>query len=102
MAAGIRVRRIMVTAVATTLVSIGMMSAEASEPSHPYPWGQPGCPCPEVLHQGSPTQAGFVPGALGEIDGTIDKILGRRAAPGAVVLVARRGVIAKWQAYGDA
>src|SRR5579875_297633 len=68
----------------------------------PYPWNHPGCPCASVLHQGSPASAGLVEAPLKEIDGTVHSILARRVAPGAVVLVARRGVIAKWQAYGDA
>ena len=39
---------------------------------------------------------------LEHMDDTISQILARRVAPGAVVLVARRGVIAKWKAYGHA
>lgn len=69
---------------------------------NPYPWDQPGCPCASVLHEGSPQAAGLVEAPLKEIDGTIHRILARRVAPGAVVLVARRGVIAAWKAYGDA
>ncbi|MGH8147884.1 MAG: serine hydrolase [Rhodanobacteraceae bacterium] len=54
------------------------------------------------MRQGSPAEAGLVPQALDEIDGTVSRALARRATPGAVVLVARRGVIAKWKAYGYA
>jgi CubicO group peptidase (beta-lactamase class C family) len=67
-----------------------------------HPWGQPGCPCATVLQPGSPAEAGLRPRALAGIDGTMSRILVRRVTPGAVVLVARRGVIAKWQAYGYA
>lgn len=70
--------------------------------SNPFPWNHPGCPCASVLHPGTPQSAGLNPTALQELDGTISRLLARRVAPGAVVLVARRGVIAKWQAYGYA
>ena len=46
--------------------------------------------------------AGLESHALHEIDGAIARALVRRVFPGAVVLVARRGVIAKWDAYGYA
>lgn len=39
---------------------------------------------------------------LQDLDDSINRVLARRVAPGAVVLVARRGVIAKWKAYGHA
>lgn len=69
---------------------------------HPYPWDAPGCPCEPVLGEGPPRSAGLVEAPLDAMDGTIHRILARRVAPGAVVLVARRGVIAKWKAYGEA
>lgn len=74
----------------------------AASPKQVYPWNQPGCPCATTLHEGTPAQAGLVPQALEKIDGTISRALVRRVAPGAVVLVARRGVIADWEAYGYA
>ncbi|HET7267662.1 MAG TPA: serine hydrolase [Oleiagrimonas sp.] len=79
-----------------------MIPAHGATPPHPYPWNQPHCPCDRTLHVGTPAQAGLVPEALTDIDGIVSRLLTRRAAPGAVVLVARRGVIAKWKAYGYA
>lgn len=67
-----------------------------------HPWGHPGCPCSGTLRPGAPDEAGLEPGPLQAMDGTLSRILVRRVAPGAVVLVARRGIIAKWQAYGYA
>jgi CubicO group peptidase (beta-lactamase class C family) len=71
-------------------------------PADAYSWGHPGCPCTSVLRPGSPSAAGLLPQALDDIDGTVSRILVRRVTPGAVVLVARRGTIAKWSAYGYA
>lgn len=68
----------------------------------PYPWDHPGCPCATVLHPGSPQEAGLIDAPLEHMDDSINRMLARRVAPGAVVLVARRGVIAKWKAYGYA
>ena len=87
---------------AAVLVSAGALAAKAAAPATAYPWNHPDCPCATVLHQGSAAEAGLVPQALDAIDGTVDDALKNRVAPGAVVLVARRGVIAKWQAYGHA
>lgn len=85
------------------VASGGVASATpAGASAYPYPWDRPGCPCATVLHEGSPAEAGLVPQSLDDIDGTISRMLVRRVAPGAVVLVARRGVIAKWEAYGYA
>ena len=67
-----------------------------------YSWGHPGSLSPSTLHTGSPAAAGLLPQALDDIDGTVSRILVRRVTPGAVVLVARRGAIAKWNAYGYA
>lgn len=74
----------------------------AATSPNPYPWNHPGCPCAGVLQDGSPQAAGLIDAPLEHMDGTISQILARRVAPGAVVLVARRGVIAKWKAYGYA
>jgi CubicO group peptidase (beta-lactamase class C family) len=65
-------------------------------------WNHPSCPCPTTLRAGSAADAGLVEAPLDKTDGTISRILVRRVAPGAVVLVARRGTIAKWKAYGYA
>ena len=100
MIAGNQVRAVLSVVVAMMLV--GMTPAKAAGPSYAHPWNQPDCPCATVLHEGSAAEAGFVPQALDDIDGSVSRALARRVAPGAVVLVARRGVIAKWQAYGYA
>ncbi len=41
-----------------------------------------------------------MPAPLRQVNGTVDRALVRRVTPGAVVLIARCGKIAKWQAYG--
>lgn len=102
MIAGNQVRTMMSVVLAVILVSVGAAPARAASPSYSHSWNQPGCPCATVLHEGLAAGAGFVPQALDDIDGTVSRTLARRAAPGAVVLVARRGIIAKWQAYGYA
>ncbi|MGH9654407.1 MAG: serine hydrolase [Bryobacteraceae bacterium] len=65
-------------------------------------WNHPSCPCPTALRSGSAAAAGLVEAPLEKMDGTISRVLVRRVAPGAVVLIARRGTIAKWKAYGYA
>lgn len=102
MASGKRALRPPIIALAAMLLSIGVAPAKAANPSSAHPWNQPDCPCATVLHEGSPAEAGFVPQALDDVDGTVSRALARRVAPGAVVLVARRGVVAKWKAYGYA
>ena len=102
MVAGNQVRVMVSVVLATVLVSIGISAAKAANPSAAHSWNHPGCPCATVLHEGSAADAGLVPQALDDIDGTVSRALARRVAPGAVVLVARRGIIAKWQAYGYA
>src|SRR5690348_15310824 len=97
-----KIRTMMFVALAVVLILVGMTFAEAADLSYAHSWNHPGCPCATVLHEGSAAEAGFVPQALDDIDGTVSRALARRAAPGAVVLVARRGVIAKWKAYGYA
>ncbi len=76
--------------------------AAPAKATQPYPWGHPGCPCSEVLQAGTVQSAGLVQAPLQDLDDTVRRALARRVAPGAVVLVARRGVIAKWKAYGYA
>ncbi|MGH8154652.1 MAG: serine hydrolase [Rhodanobacteraceae bacterium] len=102
MISGKRVAQAMIVAGIALMGSIGAASAEPPAVSHPYPWNHPGCPCATVLRQGSAAEAGLVPQALDAIDGTVEDALKRRAAPGAVVLVARRGIIAYWKAWGYA
>ncbi len=102
MASHNRGRHAAIALLAVMLAVTGISAAHAAPPTSVHPWNDPGCPCATVLHAGSPEQAGFVPQALDDIDGTVSRALARRAAPGAVVLVARRGVIAKWKAYGYA
>ena len=99
---GNQVRTMMFAVVAAMLLSIGMAPAKAADSSWSHPWNHPDCPCATVLHEGSAADAGLVPQALEDVDGTVSRALARRTAPGAVVLVARRGVIAKWKAYGYA
>ncbi|HEV7121892.1 MAG TPA: serine hydrolase, partial [Rhodanobacter sp.] len=88
------------------LVIAGCTSVPAktktTAPVNSYSWDHPGCPCDSTLHAGSPAAAGLLPQALDDIDGTVSRILVRRVTPGAVVLVARRGTIAKWKAWGYA
>src|SRR5699024_1722888 len=102
MISGNRVVRCVIVAVAAWVAPALMVTVSAATAKHAYPWNQPDCPCARTLHVGSPEQAGLVPQALAAIDGTVNDVLKRRAAPGAVLVVARRGVIAKWQAYGYA
>lgn len=85
-----------------TSLCAGAATAQVGSMPGAYPWGQPGCPCAAVLHEGTPAMAGLEPHALRDIDGVIASALVRRVFPGAVVLVARRGVIAKWDAFGYA
>lgn len=102
MASGKRVLRPTIVALVAMLLWIGIAPAKAADPPYAHPWNQPGCPCATVLHEGSPVEAGLVPQTLEDVDGTVSRALARRAAPGAVVLIARRGVIATWKAYGYA
>lgn len=102
MLAGNQVRSRVVVVLAAMLVAIGMSAASAANPSATHSWNHPDCPCATVLHEGPAVEAGLVPQALDGIGGTVSQALAQRAAPGAVVLVARRGVIATWKAYGYA
>lgn len=96
------IRHIAAAALSAAVFFAGAVSAQTATPEHAHAWNQPGCPCATVLHEGSAAEAGFVPQALEDVDATVSQALARRVSPGAVVLVARRGVIAKWQAYGYA
>ncbi|MGQ7276919.1 serine hydrolase [Brevibacillus thermoruber] len=70
---------------------------------HPlsHPWDKPGRSSGS-LHPGTPAAAGMTPAPLGEIDSFIESAIQDGVMPGAVVLIARRGVIVKEQAYGHA
>jgi len=102
MLAGNKIRGMAFVVLAVMLIGLGTIPARASDTSQSHSWNHPDCPCATVLHEGSATEAGLVPQALEDVDGTVSRALARRVAPGAVVLVARRGVIAKWKAYGYA
>ncbi|WP_376879476.1 serine hydrolase [Brevibacillus sp. GCM10020057] len=64
-------------------------------------WDRPGASHRELL-VGQPSDAGMTEEPLEEIDGVIEEAIAQKLIPGAVVLVARRGVIVKEQAYGFA
>jgi CubicO group peptidase (beta-lactamase class C family) len=66
-----------------------------------HPWDKPGR-FSGKLHPGSPSAAGMSAEPLDEIDSLIESSIEQNMMPGAVVLVARRGVIVKEQAYGHA
>jgi CubicO group peptidase (beta-lactamase class C family) len=70
---------------------------------HPlsHPWDQPGSSS-KKLHAGPPAAAGMTAEPLEQIDPFLASAIESGTMPGAVVLVARRGVIVKEQAYGHA
>lgn len=68
---------------------------------HPSSWDAPG-KSSAVLHKGTPASAGMSQGPLTDIDRAVNDAIAQKAMPGAVVLVARKGTIAKEQAYGYA
>jgi len=102
MHAGNTMREMVLAVLAAVLIGIGTAPARASGTPQSHSWNHPDCPCATVLRDGSAAEAGLVPQALDDVDGTVSRAIARRVAPGAVVLVARRGVIAKWKAYGYA
>jgi serine-type D-Ala-D-Ala carboxypeptidase len=67
----------------------------------PFSWGKPG-PSSIVLHNGSAKEAGMREKPLNEIDQVIEHAMQNNIIPGAVVFVARRGTIVKYEAYGHA
>lgn len=82
----------------------GAGTAAASQPSagpYSHPWNKP-CPCTDVVHAGTAREAGMMRKSLEKIDGAISRALVTRVMPGAVVMIVRRGAIAKWKAYGYA
>lgn len=82
-------------------VQIGGVQAIPSQDRHPFPWGKPGLSSP-VLRWGAPKSAGMKIGPLNAIDSHIQQAIRERNIPGAVVLIARRGVVVKHKAYGHA
>jgi CubicO group peptidase (beta-lactamase class C family) len=54
----------------------------------------------QMLHEGSAQQAGFDPNRLANIDNIITQAIADSAFPGAVLLVARNGIVAHHKAYG--
>lgn len=64
-----------------------------------HPWDKPGTSNGK-LRPGKPSAAGMTAAPLKEIDSLIETSMEEGVMPGAVVLVARRGVIVKEQAYG--
>ncbi|MFC7440376.1 serine hydrolase domain-containing protein [Laceyella putida] len=69
--------------------------------SQPASWDVP-FPTSPVLHAGPPQAAGMRPEPLNALDTSIRQAINQGHMPGAVLLVARRGVIVKQQAYGYA
>lgn len=53
-----------------------------------------------ILHEDSPEAAGFDAARLGRIDDVLSADIEARKIPGAVVLLARRGALAYWKAFG--
>lgn len=82
-------------------VQIGGVHVIPSQDHHPFPWDKPGLSSP-VLHWGAPKAAGMKVGPLNAIDPYIQQAIQERTMPGAVVLIARRGVVVKHKAYGHA
>lgn len=80
-------------------VEIGGVQAIPSQDEHPFPWDKPGISSP-VLRWGAPKAAGMKVGPLNAIDPHIQEAIQKRTIPGAVVLIARRGVVVKHKAYG--
>ncbi|MBM7588823.1 serine hydrolase [Brevibacillus fulvus] len=66
-----------------------------------HSWDQPGHSS-SVLHPGAHAAAGMTAEPLAQIDRLIEAEIAKKTMPGAVVLIARRGVIVKEQAYGYA
>ncbi|RYM05804.1 class A beta-lactamase-related serine hydrolase [Sporolactobacillus sp. THM7-7] len=69
--------------------------------AYPHPWDRPG-PSSPVVHMGTARAAGMVERPLDLMDKDIDLAIENRVMPGAVVMVVRRGAIAKWKSYGYA
>lgn len=107
------------TAVAVSVLSLstilpGTVNAESTEThsdhaqtdhdKRPHPvftWGHPG-PSSAALHEGSIRGAGMMSQPLEQMDRAIQNAIEDKVMPGAVVLIARKGTIAKQEAYGYA
>jgi CubicO group peptidase (beta-lactamase class C family) len=66
-----------------------------------FTWDHPGGSS-AVLHPGSAKDAGMAEAPLKEIDPIINNAIDQKVMPGAVTLIARKGVIVQNQAYGYA
>lgn len=80
------------------------MAAEQSGKQRHYDegeWNKPGFTLP-ILRNGIPGIDGLHQESLQKIDETMNKAMQTKMFPGGVVLVARKGSIAKWDAYGYA
>ncbi|MED1793078.1 serine hydrolase [Brevibacillus nitrificans] len=66
-----------------------------------HAWDGPGKSL-NILRSGKPSEAGMAEEPFREIDAQIEAAIRQNQIPGAVMLVARRGVIVKEQAYGFA
>ncbi|MBE3557594.1 MAG: beta-lactamase family protein, partial [Firmicutes bacterium] len=64
-------------------------------------WDDPG-PSSGMLHVGTAAAAGMRQAPLDALDEAVQSAIDAHVTPGAVVLIARRGVVVKEQAYGDA
>ncbi|WP_429876149.1 serine hydrolase [Fictibacillus sp. NRS-1165] len=88
---------------ALTAGTPAMAKAQSEKQDHEQrgDWNHPGSSSP-VIHNGTPRSAGLHPESLSSIDTTMNKAMGTKMIPGGVVLIARKGSIAKWEAYGYA
>jgi len=88
-----------------TVLGLDVPDEEKQPKPVPHPlatsWDRPGESHRE-LQAGKPGDAGMAGAPLDGIDGVIASAIGQNLIPGGVVLVARRGVIVKEQAYGYA
>ncbi len=88
---------------AGSAVALDLPDAPKKAKPVPHPlshsWDSPGESYRE-LRQGKPSDAGMTSAPMDEIDKVIQSAIEQNLIPGAVVLVARRGVIVKEKAYG--
>ncbi|MBY6037632.1 serine hydrolase [Fictibacillus nanhaiensis] len=89
------------TAMLLSSVTPAIFAGDSSQHQHVKPgdWNQP-LPSSNILHPGTPKSASLHEQPLQNIDSFIEQEMNKRTMPGAVVLVARSGTIAKHEAYG--
>lgn len=89
------------TAMLLSSVTPVIFAEGSSKENHVRPgdWNRP-VPSSAVLHPGTPQSASLKSEPLNQIDNFIAQEMEKRTMPGAVVLVARSGSIAKHDAYG--